>query len=50
MDEDVWVWENWLRGNDENGLLDASSHDLTLIVMIDRRVGLSLSRRERVWG
>jgi len=41
---------------DENGLFDARGHDLTLIVMIDRRVGLSLSRGEphggasrRVW-
>jgi len=35
---------------DENGLFDASRHDLTLIVTIDRRVGLSLSQRERVWA
>jgi len=35
---------------DENGLFDARGHeDLTLIVMIDRRVGLSLSRGERAW-
>ena len=35
---------------DENGLFDARGQDLTLIVMIDRRVGLSLSRGERVWS
>ena len=35
---------------DENDLFDAGGHDLTLIEMIDRRVGLSLSRGERVWG
>ena len=35
---------------DEIGLFDARGHDLTLIVTIDRRVGLSLSRGERVWG
>ena len=43
---------------DESGLFDARGHDLTtstssvhrLIVTIDRRVGLSLSRGERVWG
>ena len=48
----------------ENGLFDAGGHDLTLIVIIDRRVGLSLtlietvdrrdglplSRGERVWS
>jgi hypothetical protein len=34
---------------DENGLFDARGHDLTLIVMIDRRVGLSLSQ-ERGYG
>jgi hypothetical protein len=33
---------------DETGLFVARSHGLTLIVMIDRRVGLSLSRGERV--
>jgi hypothetical protein len=35
---------------DENGLFDARGHDLTLIMMIDRRDGLPLSRGERVWG
>jgi len=34
---------------DENGVFDAR-RDLTLIVMIDRHVGLSLSQWERVWG
>jgi len=34
---------------DENGLFDVRGYDLTLIEMIDRRVGLSLSRGERVW-
>ena len=35
---------------DENGLFGASRHeDLTLIVMIDRRIDLPLSRGERVW-
>jgi len=35
---------------DENGHFDGWGHDLTLIVVIDRRVGLSLSRGERVWS
>jgi len=37
---------------DENGLFDAPRHgrDLTQIEMINRRVGLPLSRGERVWG
>lgn len=34
---------------DENGLFDARGHALTLIVMIDGRVGLSLSRAERIF-
>jgi len=34
---------------DENGFFDAWGYALTLIEMIDRRVGLSLSRGERVW-
>jgi hypothetical protein len=40
---------------DENGVFDAT-HDLTLVMLIDRRVGLTLSRGERVgswllfWG
>ena len=37
-----------VRAVHENGLFDAG-HDLTLIVMIDRRVGLSLSHG-RVYG
>jgi len=37
-----------LAVTDENGLFDAPRHeDLTLIVMIDRLAGLSLSRGER---
>ena len=45
-------WEKRISAavTDENGLFDARGWDLTLIVMIDRRVGLSLSRGERVWG
>lgn len=35
---------------EENELFDGRGHDLTLIVMIDRRDGLSLSRGERVWS
>jgi len=34
---------------DENGLFDARGRDLTLIVTIDRRVGLSL-RVAPLWG
>ena len=37
----------WLT--DENGLFDASGHDLTLIVVIDRRVDLSLSQGRGYW-
>jgi len=33
----------------EDGLLDTRGHDLTLIVMINRRVGLSL-REAPLWG
>lgn len=34
---------------DENGVLDGRGHDLTLVVTIDRRVGLSL-RAAPLWG
>ena len=36
--------------HDENGLLDGRGRDLTLVVMIDRRVGLPLSPRSSLKG
>ena len=53
----LWWWKVVLHGwgrtfmaiTDENGFFDAWGYALTLIEMIDRRVGLSLSRGERVW-
>ena len=49
-------WQIRASVTDENGLFDALDHDLTLVVLIDRRVGLSLSCGEppsgmiRVWS
>jgi hypothetical protein len=40
-----------VAATDENGLFDVRGHeDFTLIVMMDRRVGLSLSHGERASG
>jgi hypothetical protein len=40
----------YISSSDENGLFDGRGRDLTLIETVDRRVGLPLSRGERVWG